>query len=85
MVIIGGLDNIYCNMDLYKLVETGMKKFLFQYNLVLEIRDKVQWEILKRPTPMETLAGDIAGSTLLGQRNYMDELDHIISHERTYG
>jgi len=49
------------------------------------LRDKVQWEILKRPTQMEQLAGEIAGSTLLGHRNYIDELDHIISHERTYG
>jgi len=72
MMIIGGLDNIYCNMDFYKLIET-------------ELRDKVQWEILKRPTQMEQLAGEIAGSTLLGHRNYIDELDHIISHERTYG
>jgi len=72
MVVIGGLDSVYCNMDIYKLVET-------------EFRDKVQWEKLTRPSPMEKMASEIAGATLLDQRNYMDELEHIISHERTYG
>ena len=24
MVVIGGLDSVYCNMDIYKLVETGI-------------------------------------------------------------
>jgi len=52
---------------------------------LLEFRDKVQWEKLTRPSPMEKMASEIAGATLLDQRNYMDELEHIISHERTYG
>jgi len=26
MVVIGGLDSVYCNMDIYKLVETGNER-----------------------------------------------------------
>ena len=60
-----------------------MRRSIFR--IKIEFRDKVQWEKLTRPSPMEKMASEIAGATLLDQRNYMDELEHIISHERTYG
>jgi len=28
MIVIGGLDSVYCNMDIYKLVETGNERII---------------------------------------------------------
>jgi hypothetical protein len=68
----GGLENTYCQMDMYKLVETDAKQ-------------NVEWEKLEEPNYMDALTTDIAGSTILDQKNYISELEHIISMERSYG
>lgn len=58
--------------------------FLIEF-CCIEIRDKAKWEKLIQPSYQETLASDLAGATILDQRNYLDELEHIISNETSHG
>ena len=49
-----------------------------------ENTQNAKWEKLEEPNSSETLARDVASATILDQKNYMSELEHIISKERSY-
>lgn len=59
-------------MEMYKLVE-------------VETKEHVEWEKVQPMSASDKVAIDVAGTTILDQKNYLSELDHIISKERTFG
>ena len=72
------------NIVLWKCTDLLRQVSVYCFELKkLETKENVEWEKLQEPNYMDTLTSDVAGATILDQKNYLSELEHIISKERS--
>lgn len=69
MVVIGGLDQSICPMEICYLKET-------------ETKENAEWEKLKEMDATEKLTKELAGDTVIDNKKYLGELEQLIMEEK---
>lgn len=69
MVVLGGLDQSICPMEICYLKET-------------ETKENAEWEKLKEMDETEKLTNELAGDTVIDNKKYLGELEQLIMGEK---
>jgi len=69
MVVLGGLDQSICPMEICYLKEN-------------ETKENAEWEKLKEMDENEKLTNEMAGNTVIDHKKYLGELEQLIMEEK---
>lgn len=69
MVVLGGLDQSICPMEICYLKEN-------------ETKENAEWEKLKEMDETEKLTNELAGNTVIDHKKYLGELEQLIMEEK---